>query len=246
MKKHLQLSALFLAMGLLLFAQETTEVSVKVSKDGKIVKDTTYTFEDASEAKHALKMMDAMASGKLDIHIDEDGGHEMHLSKEGGSDHHKKIVVISEDGKKLEDVDEEHMKWITSSVSEDGVSERVIIMKMDGEGTSHGHTYVTSGDKNVQWTSKEGEEGKVKVIVKEIDDGDKGEIKKEIMIVSNEEEDEGEWTVKEIDKGNNVQVIVIKKVGESDDEQEIEIELKEIKEKKKSSDEKVKQSKTRK
>ena len=42
-------------------AQETI-VSVKVEKDGKVVKDTTYSFEDADQAEHALMMMDLMGS----------------------------------------------------------------------------------------------------------------------------------------------------------------------------------------
>ena len=39
MKKHLQLSAILLLAGAMLFAQEKTEVKVEVLKDGKVVKD---------------------------------------------------------------------------------------------------------------------------------------------------------------------------------------------------------------
>ncbi len=57
-----------------LSAQETT-VSVKVKKDGKVVKDTTYSFEDEAQAEHALMMMDMMGS-------------------EGEHHHGKKVVVV--------------------------------------------------------------------------------------------------------------------------------------------------------
>ena len=36
-----------------MFAQETTEVTVQIKKDGKMIKDTTYQFDDAAEAEHA-------------------------------------------------------------------------------------------------------------------------------------------------------------------------------------------------
>jgi len=54
MKKHLTLSTIILALGVFLFAQEKIEVSMKVIKDGKVVKDTTYAFEDSKKAKHAV------------------------------------------------------------------------------------------------------------------------------------------------------------------------------------------------
>ncbi len=70
MKKNIRFSilsiaaALFLSSGLL--AQEKTEVTVKLKKDGKVVTDTTYLFDDMDEARHALEMMD-LVSGD-DIH----------------------------------------------------------------------------------------------------------------------------------------------------------------------------------
>lgn len=58
-----------------LSAQETTTVSVKVKKDGKVVTDTTYRFEDAEQAEHALKMMEALSGvdAKTMVFISEDG-----------------------------------------------------------------------------------------------------------------------------------------------------------------------------
>ena len=38
--------SLMFVFGMSLMAQEKTEVSIKVKKNGKVVKDTTYQFED--------------------------------------------------------------------------------------------------------------------------------------------------------------------------------------------------------
>ncbi len=86
-----------------LSAQETT-VSVKVKKDGKVVKDTTYSFEDAAQAEHALMMMDMM------------GGDDEHMMKvhksmsESHGGHSTTMVFVSEDGKttEIKDMDGEH------------------------------------------------------------------------------------------------------------------------------------------
>ena len=68
-RKDLRIFILGIAASLLrtagLLAQEQVEVSVKVTKDGKVVKDTSYQFDDASEAKHALKMMEVL-SGEVE------------------------------------------------------------------------------------------------------------------------------------------------------------------------------------
>ncbi len=71
-----------------LSAQET-KVTVKVEKDGKVVKDTTYSFDDAKQAKHAMKMMEVMS------------GDEEHMMEHHG-DHSNSYVIISEDGEKTE------------------------------------------------------------------------------------------------------------------------------------------------
>ena len=48
-------------------AQEKTEVSIQVKKDGKVVKDTTYLFDDAKEAKHVRKMVEVMSGMDEDM-----------------------------------------------------------------------------------------------------------------------------------------------------------------------------------
>lgn len=68
-------------------AQETT-VSVKVEKDGKLVKDTTYSFKDADQAEHALMMMDMMGSD------DEMSGDSLVWISEGEHQHDGDVKVI--------------------------------------------------------------------------------------------------------------------------------------------------------
>ncbi len=187
MKKHLQLSAILLAMGVFLSAQETTEVSVKVTKDGKVVKDTTYTFDDVKEAKNAVHMLEAMESDDLDLYFTDSNKHDIHMDKDGNiKKHAKHVVFISEDGQKVEKVDGSNMK----------------------------------------------------VIVKEIEDGDfaggkKKVMKKEIIVISDSEEGEDiEWTIIEDEDGENVEVIVIKKNKDSDEDINVELIMKEKQEKK--------------
>ncbi len=175
MQKHLQLSTILLALGVFLFAQEKTEVTVKVTEDGKVVKDTTYTFDDAADAKHAIHMMDAMASDDFDLYFSDADEHIMHMKKDGDHKMHaNKAMFISEDGN-----------------------------------------------------------GKKKII------------KKEIIIISDGEEGEhSEWTIHEHNKGENVEVIVIK-TGKDCDE-DIEVEIKKEKKQKKYSTTKAKEDKTKK
>jgi len=110
-----------------LTAQETT-VSVKVEKEGKVVKDTTYSFEDAEQAEHALMMMDIM--GGDDEHM-----MKVHksMSKSHGS-HSKTMVFVSEDGKTTEinEMDGDSLVWISEGEHDHG--KRVVVVKSgDGE-----------------------------------------------------------------------------------------------------------------
>ena len=194
MKKHLQLSVIILALGVFLFAQEKTEVSVKVMKDGKVVKDTTYTFDDAKKAKHAIHMFDVMSSDEMEMHFTDSDDHDIHMHKDGKHKKHEEhIIYISEDGEKVKKLEKENVKWI----------------------------------------SKGDEDGNVRVIVKEFSDGDcedgkKKVIKKEITVISGEDGEDGEdgeWTIKEIEGGDNVEVIIIKSKKGDGDEEEIKVEV---------------------
>ncbi|MDX2429980.1 MAG: hypothetical protein QNK35_03540 [Bacteroides sp.] len=110
-------------------AQETT-VSVKVEKDGKVVKDTTYSFKDADQAEHALMMMDMMGS---------DDEHMMKVHKsmsEAHGSHSKTMVFISEDGKttEIKEMSGDSLVWISEGEHDGDEGKRVVVVKSgDGE-----------------------------------------------------------------------------------------------------------------
>jgi hypothetical protein len=209
-----------------LMAQEKTEVTVKVTKDGKVVKDTTYQFEDAAEAKHALKMMEIL-SGE-DEHMMEYN----YTMAHSHGDHSKAMVFISEDGKTTE-IKEFHgdsLVWISEDGA-DGEHVKVIRKKMkDGETfdilideDSDGHKgikkktvkVIVSGDEDGTWhvDGKELEHVDEDVYVISGDENLKVEMK-EILKKYDGEED------------SNVKVIVVKK-GHEDCEhaEELEVEV---------------------
>jgi len=219
-------ASLFLSSGLL--AQEI-EMSVKVKKDGKVVKDTTYVFEDASEAKHAMKMMEVISG---------DDKHMEHVSYDytmshAGSGHSKAMVFISEDGKetKITELHADSLVWVSE---EEGDGEHVKVMKYriekgDGPHGKHvvvmksddGNTFdilvdedgdvvkkkeikvVVSGDEEGNWTVVEGDEMMMNkdenVFIMKGDD----EVKVNVMKIIEEEGD-----------GENVKVIIIKEGGD--------------------------------
>jgi len=85
MKKLNPISFLGLALAFVfstsLIAQDKTEVSVQIKKEGRVIMDTTYQYNDDAEAKHAVKMMEIIS---------------------GDCNHLKEMVFISEDGKTKE------------------------------------------------------------------------------------------------------------------------------------------------
>lgn len=92
MKKRNSFSLISLAAVLIfsmsMFAQEKTEVTVLVKKDGKVVKDTTYQFDDVDEAQHALNMMEILSG---------DGEHVIVL-KSGDGETIEILTDVDEDG----------------------------------------------------------------------------------------------------------------------------------------------------
>ncbi len=211
MKKQLLLSAIILAIGAFLFAQGKTEVSMKVVKDGKVVKDTTYTFDDAKEAKHAVHMFDAMASDELDIHMSHSDDHHMEYTHKDGKEmkHEKHVVYISEDGKKVNKTKGGNYTWLSKGDGEDG-NVTVIVKEFKDDDCEHGSVQVMTkeiivingeeGDEGT-WTIKEGEDGE-EVMMKKIE-------------------------------GKDGEVIIIKKIKGDGDEEEIMVEVitKEVKKK---------------
>ncbi len=199
-------ATLFLSTGLL--AQEQIEMSIKVTKDGKVVKDTTYQFDDAAEAKNAMKMMEVMSGDEL---------HKAH----SGSGHSKAMVFISEDGETTEitEFSGDSLVWVSEEDGAHAHGKKVIVMK-----SKDGNTFdilvdedmegsdgvkkkeikvVVSGDEDGNWTVVEGDEKMMdkdeNVFIMKGDD----DVKVKVMKIMEEEGD-----------GENVKVIVITEEGD--------------------------------
>ena len=133
-----------------LAAQETI-VSVKVKKDGKVVKDTTYNFDDEIQAEHALMMMDMMGSEAEHQHEDHDGEHVKIIKYkiDGDDAEGKKVVVIkSEDGETFDILIDEDIE------DEDGNIVKTKEVKVIVSGDEDGEWTVTE-EKTVKKKSKE-------------------------------------------------------------------------------------------
>ena len=221
MKKYILHLTLGLAASLILstglLAQEQVDVSIKVKKDGKVIKDTTYQFDDASEAKHAIMMMEVLSGDEEHM----ENVHYNYTTAHSGSEHSKAMVFISEDGETTE-IKEFHgdsLTWVSEGDSPHKHGKKVIVMKSDD-----GNTF----DILVDEDSEEGD------IVRT----------KEIKVMVSDDE-EGNWTVVEGDdeESSNVKVIVIKESGDihmehdvdhdEDHDEDVEVEVKVIKKEKK-------------
>jgi len=239
MKKRIPLLFVSLSITFLfavsLIAQEKTELTVQVKKDGKVVKDTTYQFEDEAEAKHAVKMMELMTG-------DNEHMEEIHYNySASGGKHAKTMVFISENGENtvIKKMHGDSLVWIEEGDDlheAHGKGEHVIIMKSDDGETfdilideeSEGHDcvkkkeikVVVSGDAEGSWTVDSNE-------LVEIDE------EKNVIIIKNEDGDVDLEKIMEEHEGEDVKVIVIKKDGEDgDDEVEVKVIKKETKEEK--------------
>ena len=199
--------SLMFVFGMSLMAQEKTEVTVQVKKDGKVVKDTTYLFEDAAEAKHAIQMMEVLSGEEK--HME----HYNYKMAHSGEGHSKAMVFISEDGKKTEikHLEGDSLVWISEDDHPHG--EHVVIVK-----SGDGETFDILID--------EDEDGK-KVVKKEVTmivSGDElHEAHENVYVIKGDGDDvhvEIEEIIKEHGDGENVKVIVIKK-DEGHDEDEV-------------------------
>jgi len=225
MKKRIPVLILSLIAAFLfstgLMAQETTEVTVKVTKDGKVVKDTTYVYDDATKAKHAVKMMEVMSG-------DEKNMMKYNYTVDTDMDKHvNTMVFISKDGEKTE-IHSDSLVWISE---EDGDGEHVNIIKKEMIGGEHPHgehvivmkhgdgeTFDIFIDKEEFEEGKEGEKKRVKVMVSGDEDGNWHVTEKELEHVDEDvyiikEGDDVQVEIKEIIEehdGENVKVIVIK------------------------------------
>jgi hypothetical protein len=226
MNKRFSFSILFLLTAFLFTValKAQTTVTVQVKEDGKMVKDTTYRFENAGEAEQAVEMMEI-------------AGH--------GGNRTKAMVFISEDGKKTEikEITGDSLVWVSEG-DHDGKHVKVMKYKFEGDNADGKHVMIMkSGDgenfdilidedgddpmikekKNMKVIVSEGEEGEWQVIEKEM-----GDVEKEIQVLTG---DEAEVEIEKILEANgeseDVKVIVIRKKDNSDciKEKETEVEV---------------------
>jgi hypothetical protein len=207
-----------------LYAQEKTEVTIQVKKDGKVIQDTTYQFDDASEARNAIEMMEILSGDDEHMeHVTLD-----HTAALEAGDHTRAMVFISEDGKKTEikELQGDSLVWVKEGDLPHAEGKKVIVMK-----SGSGETF--------------------DILVDEDTDGDKI-VKKKVRVVVPDDE-KGNWTVTEegdekiVDKednvfilrgddGEDIEVIVIKKGEDADVDKEMDMDIEkniEIKVKKK-------------
>jgi hypothetical protein len=197
MKKRIPLLLTSLSLtfvfGLSLLAQETTEITVKVKKDGQVVKDTTYQFEDAAEAKHAMKMMEILSGEEK--HME----HFNYTTAHAGEGHSKTMVFISEDGEKtvIKEMHGDSLIWVDEEDDHDCVKKKNIKV-------------VVSGDEEGSWTVESNE-------LVEIDENEN------VFVIKNKDGDVDLEKIMEAHEGDDVKVIVIKKDGDDEEEVKVEV-----------------------
>ena len=206
-----------------LFSQEKTSVSIKVEKDGKVMHDTTYSYDDAKSAKHLVKMAEAMSKGDLykhhsehayvttDVYVDDEHGQKVkayvYVDKDG---HKTEVKEIHEDSlvtivKKFEDGEE--IKVIKKQLkvsAEDGEMKKVYVVTSEGDEATHHTIDILKDSDNIKVMKiKEGEGNLITII--ESEDG----AEKEVMVkVISDEDGEGTWTV---ESDGDEEVIILKR-----------------------------------
>lgn len=207
--------AFLVASGLM--AQEVTELTIQVKKDGKVVKDTTYQFEDEAEANHAMKMMELMTGDKEDLEKIQ------YISRTSEGEGTKTMVFISEDGENtvIKKMHGDSLMWMEEGDHPHEAhvkEEHVIVMKSDDGDTfdvlidedSEGHDgvkkkeirVVVSGDEEGSWTVDSDE-------LEEVE-----EVEEDVYVIQGDDvQGELKEILKEYDgkEGSKVKVIVIKK-----------------------------------
>ena len=241
MKKFRLFSLSLLILPMMVLAQEKAEVSIKITKEGTVVKDTMYHFDDLEKAKHALNMMDILSSEDIDltkmkvVHLKDMEKENMHMhegehSQKGGYSYK---MMISEEGE-IHEMHGDKMKWVTADsdgenvfINEEDGKIEVIIKKVkegeNGEKVNIHKEIIIIDDEGIKgegnWTAKEGKDGET-IYVSE--DGKKMKIKKKIL---SESDEDVVWTLKEGEDKEEVEVIVIKKKLSEEDEEKMEVEV---------------------
>jgi len=176
MKKALQgsligLVAIFFLSGTLL-AQEQTKVTVQIEKDGKVVKDTTYQFENDTDAEHAVRMMEMLSGEGLKEM-------EYNVTMSGSDDdENSTMVFISRDGKKTEvtGLEGDSLVWVSEGGDEEG-DVKVMKYKVNSTGEGEHVVVVTSGSG-----------GTYEVVIDEDEDGGPVTVEKRVKVIVTEDE----------------------------------------------------------
>ena len=165
-------------------AQDKTEINIQVKKDGKVIKDTTYQFEDETEAKHAMKMMEILSGEEK--HME----HFNYTTSHSGEGHSKAMVFISEDGEKtvIKEIHGDSMVWVDKEGDHGCVKKKNIKV-------------IVSGDEEGSWTVESNE-------LVEVDEDEN------VFVLKNKDGDVDLEKIIEAHDGKDVKVIVIQKDGE--------------------------------
>jgi hypothetical protein len=171
-------------------AQEKAEVVVQVKKDGKMIRDTTFQLDDASEADDVMEMIEMMTGKGMDqdmnlVFISEDGkktelkeagGDSLVWVSEGDSgDDHVKVIRY-----KIREGDPDHDEHVTVMKSEDGKNFNVIVDDDNEVTVEKEIKVVVSGD----------EEGEWKVIKSGDDEGEDDDVQVQVKVIKKEKKEE--------------------------------------------------------
>ena len=174
-------SALFLVFSLNAQEEKKSEIHVKIEKDGKVVKDTTYLVDEDANTEIASKILD-MSFGENShkgehrvMAFDSGDGEFREFHSKDGDMHAKHKVMMKE----MHEGENGHV-FVTTEEGEDG--EMTVIVKkikMDGDGEFR------------EFHSKDGDmHAKHKVMMKEMHEGESGNV-----FITTEEGEDGEMTV---------------------------------------------------
>lgn len=203
MKKRLYLSLLTVVMAVILpaglMAQEKTEVTIQVKKDGKVIQDTTYKFNDADDANQVIKMLGVMLG-------DEEHGAYNYTATMSEDIQPGKMVFVSRDGEKtvVKEISGDSLTWVSEGESDD---DHVKVLKYRVKGDDE-----SQGEHVIVMKSEDGESFDI-LLDEDVDNGD-ADIEKKVTVVVSGDED-GEWKVVKSD--------------DDDDSEDVEVEVKVIK-----------------
>ena len=210
MKKRLYLSLLTVVMAVILpaglMAQEKTEVTIQVKKDGKVIQDTTYKFNDADDANQVIKMLGVMLG-------DEEHGAYNYTATMSEDIQPGKMVFVSRDGEKtvVKEISGDSLTWVSEGESDD---DHVKVLKYRVKGDDE-----SQGEHVIVMKSEDGESFDI-LLDEDVDNGD-ADIEKKVTVVVSGDED-GEWKVVKSDDDDDsedveVQVKVIKKIKKEEE-----------------------------